>query len=206
MLRLAVRRLEGAARRRSAAIMAHNGSVAPPLAKYKLVFLGDQSVGKTSIITRFMYDKFDSTYQVRPIIVWVQGSCAGGVRSRGSLSSRSRPRVRPPTVSVRIPAARASADLAGARARTGGALGHVTGRARGFDERGICARRAADVGKRGQTRALVREHGGPRRVCAQRLKNAGGCAACRWRLPLRGYARVPPSPAAGDSGPCVRMY
>ena len=36
---------------------------APPLAKYKLVFLGDQSVGKTSIITRFMYDKFDSTYQ-----------------------------------------------------------------------------------------------------------------------------------------------
>ncbi|KAF5826475.1 RabH/Rab6 [Dunaliella salina] len=34
-----------------------------PLAKYKLVFLGDQSVGKTSIITRFMYDKFDNTYQ-----------------------------------------------------------------------------------------------------------------------------------------------
>ena len=37
------------------------------LAKYKLVFLGDQSVGKTSIITRFMYDKFDNTYQVKPI-------------------------------------------------------------------------------------------------------------------------------------------
>lgn|SRR3990167_419758 len=31
--------------------------------KYKLVFLGDQSVGKTSIVTRFMYDTFDSTYQ-----------------------------------------------------------------------------------------------------------------------------------------------
>ena len=29
------------------------------------VFLGDQSVGKTSIITRFMYDKFDNTYQVQ---------------------------------------------------------------------------------------------------------------------------------------------
>ncbi|GMI51066.1 hypothetical protein ScalyP_jg3666 [Parmales sp. scaly parma] len=34
-----------------------------PLAKYKLVYLGDQSVGKTSIITRFMYDNFDKTYQ-----------------------------------------------------------------------------------------------------------------------------------------------
>ncbi|KAG1680293.1 Ras-related protein Rab-6A [Nymphon striatum] len=34
-----------------------------PLKKYKLVFLGEQSVGKTSIITRFMYDSFDSSYQ-----------------------------------------------------------------------------------------------------------------------------------------------
>merc|ERR1712146_336052 len=34
-----------------------------PLSKYKLVYLGDQSVGKTSIITRFMYDSFDNTYQ-----------------------------------------------------------------------------------------------------------------------------------------------
>ncbi|KAF5731572.1 ras-related protein RABH1b [Tripterygium wilfordii] len=37
------------------------------LAKYKLVFLGDQSVGKTSIITRFMYDKFDNTYQIHVV-------------------------------------------------------------------------------------------------------------------------------------------
>lgn len=50
-----------------AAALPHAPASAPgnaaPLAKYKLVFLGDQSVGKTSIITRFMYDKFDSTYQ-----------------------------------------------------------------------------------------------------------------------------------------------
>jgi len=42
-------------------------SAAPPLLHTAgvQVFLGDQSVGKTSIITRFMYDKFDNTYQVR---------------------------------------------------------------------------------------------------------------------------------------------
>merc|ERR1711881_417042 len=34
-----------------------------PLEKYKLAFLGDQGVGKTSIITRFMYDTFDTAYQ-----------------------------------------------------------------------------------------------------------------------------------------------
>ena len=34
-----------------------------PMRKFKLVFLGEQCVGKTSLITRFMYDSFDSTYQ-----------------------------------------------------------------------------------------------------------------------------------------------
>lgn len=37
---------------------------AEPSNKQKIVFLGDQSVGKTSIITRFIFDSFDSTYQV----------------------------------------------------------------------------------------------------------------------------------------------
>lgn len=31
--------------------------------KYKIVFLGNQSVGKTSIIHRFIYDSFDESYQ-----------------------------------------------------------------------------------------------------------------------------------------------
>lgn len=38
--------------------------VSSSLKKYKLVFLGEQSVGKTSLITRFMYDSFDTAYQV----------------------------------------------------------------------------------------------------------------------------------------------
>ncbi|ODQ57834.1 hypothetical protein WICANDRAFT_65182 [Wickerhamomyces anomalus NRRL Y-366-8] len=32
------------------------------LSKYKIVFLGEQGVGKTSLITRFMYDTFDDNY------------------------------------------------------------------------------------------------------------------------------------------------
>lgn len=31
--------------------------------KYKLVIIGDQSVGKTSLVTRFKYDTFDNSYQ-----------------------------------------------------------------------------------------------------------------------------------------------
>ncbi|KAF8823801.1 GTP binding protein [Lentinula edodes] len=37
-------------------------SSSPPK-RTKIVLLGDQSVGKTSLITRFMYDTFDNTYQ-----------------------------------------------------------------------------------------------------------------------------------------------
>ena len=45
-----------------------------PLRKYKVVFLGKQSVGKTSLITRFMYDSFDNTYQVRNLSVTTEMS------------------------------------------------------------------------------------------------------------------------------------
>ncbi|CAF1389879.1 unnamed protein product [Adineta steineri] len=34
-----------------------------PRLRFKLVFLGEQSVGKTSLVTRFMYDSFDNTCQ-----------------------------------------------------------------------------------------------------------------------------------------------
>ncbi|ERE78597.1 Ras-Related Protein Rab-6A [Manis pentadactyla] len=43
--------------------MSAGGDFGNPLRKFKLVFLGEQSVGKTSLITRFMYDSFDNTYQ-----------------------------------------------------------------------------------------------------------------------------------------------
>uniref|UniRef100_A0A671NHD9 Ras-related protein Rab-6B-like n=1 Tax=Sinocyclocheilus anshuiensis TaxID=1608454 RepID=A0A671NHD9_9TELE len=45
------------------AIMSMGSDFGNPLRKFKLVFLGEQSVGKTSLITRFMYDSFDNTYQ-----------------------------------------------------------------------------------------------------------------------------------------------
>lgn len=34
-----------------------------PVVKYKIVFLGDQSVGKTSVINRFIYDNFTGSEQ-----------------------------------------------------------------------------------------------------------------------------------------------
>eukprot|EP00047_Mylnosiga_fluctuans_P014507 m.39008 g.39008 ORF g.39008 m.39008 type:complete len:59 (+) comp5542_c1_seq1:76-252(+) len=38
-----------------------------PLRKFKVVFLGEVSVGKTALITRFLYDSFDNAYQVFPL-------------------------------------------------------------------------------------------------------------------------------------------
>jgi len=46
----------------AAASRSSSNSSGADLNKYKLVFLGDQSVGKSSIITRFLYDTFDATY------------------------------------------------------------------------------------------------------------------------------------------------
>src|SRR5688572_9121162 len=40
-------------------VSAHSASLS------QLVFLGDEAVGTTSIITRFMYDTFESTYKVK---------------------------------------------------------------------------------------------------------------------------------------------
>uniref|UniRef100_A0A803TWM2 RAB6B, member RAS onco family n=2 Tax=Toxicofera TaxID=1329911 RepID=A0A803TWM2_ANOCA len=55
--------LRAAVRRNNLLAMSTAGDFGNPLRKFKLVFLGEQSVGKTSLITRFMYDSFDNTYQ-----------------------------------------------------------------------------------------------------------------------------------------------
>uniref|UniRef100_A0A8C8LLM1 RAB6A, member RAS oncogene family n=1 Tax=Oncorhynchus tshawytscha TaxID=74940 RepID=A0A8C8LLM1_ONCTS len=59
------------------------GDFGNPLRKFKLVFLGEQSVGKTSLITRFMYDSFDNTYQIR-LQLW---DTAGQERFRSLIPS-----------------------------------------------------------------------------------------------------------------------
>ncbi|KDN37358.1 hypothetical protein RSAG8_10246, partial [Rhizoctonia solani AG-8 WAC10335] len=38
------------------------------LKRTSTVFLGDQSVGKTSVITRFVYDTFDTTYHATTVV------------------------------------------------------------------------------------------------------------------------------------------
>src|SRR5574343_888373 len=40
-----------------------DGMLVTSIPKYKLVFLGDIYVGKTSIINQFMYENFDNNYQ-----------------------------------------------------------------------------------------------------------------------------------------------
>eukprot|EP00977_Amphora_coffeiformis_P028363 scaffold34938_cov261-Amphora_coffeaeformis.AAC.2 len=47
----------------SKSVASSKSSEVTAAAKYKIVFLGDSSVGKTSVITRFMHDNFDKHYQ-----------------------------------------------------------------------------------------------------------------------------------------------
>jgi len=44
--------------------MTESSDLKDPLRIFKLIFLGEQLVGKTSLIMQFMYDLFDNTYQV----------------------------------------------------------------------------------------------------------------------------------------------
>lgn len=44
--------------------MSLSSSTASSKTKYKVVLLGDQQVGKTSIIDRFINDRFETSYNV----------------------------------------------------------------------------------------------------------------------------------------------
>ena len=62
-------RPSGHPKRQTEALTAMAGATAtqgahPPLQKHKVVFLGDQGVGKTSIIKHFIYGSFEGSYQV----------------------------------------------------------------------------------------------------------------------------------------------
>uniref|UniRef100_A0A8C2ZWY8 RAB6B, member RAS oncogene family b n=1 Tax=Cyclopterus lumpus TaxID=8103 RepID=A0A8C2ZWY8_CYCLU len=67
--------------------MSAGGDLGNPLRKFKLVFLGEQSVGKTSLITRFMYDSFDNTYQATIGIDFLSKTMYLEDRTVGSLDS-----------------------------------------------------------------------------------------------------------------------
>ncbi|XP_068013722.1 ras-related protein Rab-41 isoform X2 [Melanerpes formicivorus] len=66
------------------------GEFGNPLRKFKLVFLGEQSVGKTSLITRFMYDSFDNTYQATIGIDFLSKTMYLEDRTGGNKSSNFR--------------------------------------------------------------------------------------------------------------------
>lgn len=72
----------------------------PPLLKYKIVFLGDQAVGKSSIINRFIYDIFDGNEHVRT------PSCRDPPSASISSPRISSSRRRPSDCSFGIPPAR----------------------------------------------------------------------------------------------------
>lgn len=61
----------------------------PPLLKYKIVFLGDQAVGKSSIINRFIYDIFDGNEHVHHTSFSDQLSVS--ISSRKTSSSKIKP-------------------------------------------------------------------------------------------------------------------
>lgn len=61
----------------------------PPLLKYKIVFLGDQAVGKSSIINRFIYDIFDGNEHVSPLTL--RGPQSASISYPKTSSFRIRP-------------------------------------------------------------------------------------------------------------------
>lgn len=63
----------------------------PPLLKYKIVFLGDQAVGKSSIINRFIYDIFDGNEHVH--VHLFRGPPSASISSPRIFSSRRKPYV-----------------------------------------------------------------------------------------------------------------
>ena len=109
---LSLSRRGGAARRVVRRALAARAS-----RRYKLVFLGDQGVGKTCIINRFVYDSFDRNYQATIGIDFLRVSPRPPMpppprrRSRASLA-------RPRRATPRLAAPRRAAHLRPRRSKT----------------------------------------------------------------------------------------
>lgn len=72
---------------------------AAPLTKHKVVFLGDQGTGKTTMIKAFMYGTFEQTYKVRLGFAAVP---AAAQSSRSGVRCNPPPCVNPPQATVGI--------------------------------------------------------------------------------------------------------
>ncbi|CAK0877112.1 unnamed protein product [Prorocentrum cordatum] len=176
------------------------------LNKYKLVFLGEQAVGKTSIITQFMYGTFESNYQATIGIDFLSKTLhledrtlrlqlwdtAGQERFRSLIPSY----IRDSSGAIVVYDVTSRASFAGAPSRTSGSRGGATSSSCSSATRptwrtsGRCPTRRA--GRRPPSRACCSSRPAPRAATTSRRSSRPWPPS----FPARTRARAPaPAPA-----------